>query len=69
MIYEEKKIKEMLLLKRFQEKEWERLYVKAKKDNKDSQGLRSGAALASVYMAMKSELNDRELKIVFPDLF
>ena len=69
MTYEEKKIKEMLSLKRFQEKAWKRLYAKAKKDNKDSQNLPSGAALAGVYLAMKSELNDRELKIVFPDLF
>ena len=69
MTYEEKKIKEMLLLKRFQEKAWKRLYAKAKKDNKDSQNFPSGAALAGVYIAMKSELNDRELKIIFPDLF
>ena len=69
MTYEEKKIKEMILLKRFQNKAWKRLYAKAKKDNKDSQGLPSGAALAGVYLAMKSELNDRELKIIFPDLF
>ena len=69
MTYEEKKIKEMLLLKRFQEKAWKRSYTKAKKDNKDSQGLPSGAALAGVYLAMKSELNDKELKIIFPDLF
>ena len=69
MTYEEKKIKEMLLLKRFQEKAWKRLYAKAKKDNKDSQGRPSGAALVGVYLAMKSELNGRELKIIFPDLF
>lgn len=69
MKYEEKKIKEMLLLKRFQEKEWKKLYAKAKKDNKDSQGLPSGAALAGLYLAMKDELNSQELKIIFPDLF
>ena len=69
MNYEEKKIREMLLLNRFQEKAWEKAYAKAKKDNKDSQGLPSGAALVGVYMAMKEELNDRELKIIFPDLF
>ena len=69
MTYEEKKIKEMLLLKRFQGKALKRLYAKAEKDNKDSQGLPFGAALAGVYLAMKSELNNRELKIIFPDLF
>ncbi len=67
--YEEKKIKEMLLLKRFQEKAWKRLYAKAKKDNKDSQNLASGASLAGLYLAMKDELNNHELKIIFPDLF
>ena len=68
MFYEEKKIKEMLLLTRFQGKAWKRLYAKAKKDNKDSQNLPSGAALAGVYLAMKSELNDKESKLIFPSL-
>ena len=66
MSYEETKIREMLKLARFSgnKKDILGLLRSAKKDKTSP-----GGAIVGIYISMKEQLDGKELKIIFPDLF